>query len=187
MTDLGGALRTVVGVLEGGGIPYMVIGGLANLVWGEPRTTTDLDITVEARDTARFLTVAARCGELLGDDPREVAERGRLVPVRTDQGVRVDFALATLSFETEAIERARRIALLGVDVRVVTSEDLIVMKSVSERARDHEDVIGIVRRQGETLDVGRLDRILEGLAADLAEPAIGERWREAKRRAAGGA
>ena len=40
------ALVTICHVLEGGGIPYMVIGGLANAVWGEPRATLDIDITV---------------------------------------------------------------------------------------------------------------------------------------------
>lgn len=29
-------------------VPYMVIGGVANAVWGEPRATLDIDVTLAA-------------------------------------------------------------------------------------------------------------------------------------------
>ena len=34
---------SIADVLSGIGIPYMVIGGMANAVWGEPRATLDID------------------------------------------------------------------------------------------------------------------------------------------------
>lgn len=43
MSGLEAALAEVAGRLEERGFPYMVIGGMANLQWGEPRTTQDLD------------------------------------------------------------------------------------------------------------------------------------------------
>ena len=43
---LAGALRQLSQLLDRLGLPYMVIGGVANLVWGEPRTTQDVDVTV---------------------------------------------------------------------------------------------------------------------------------------------
>ena len=39
MGQLEDALQSVVSVLEEQGLPYMLIGGMANLVWGESRTT----------------------------------------------------------------------------------------------------------------------------------------------------
>lgn len=163
----------------------MLIGGIANLVWGEPRTTVDLDITVDVGQggTGEFLAVARQCGEPLADDPADLAERGRVVPIRTHGGVRVDFVLATLPFELDAIQRAARVPVAGVEVRVCTAEDLIVMKAVSQRPRDHEDILGVLRRQGEALDLTRLDRTLEALAADLEQPELADRWHEAKRAA----
>ena len=44
MTALESALLEAVGILDRIGIPYMLIGGLAVSLWGEPRST--LDITV---------------------------------------------------------------------------------------------------------------------------------------------
>ena len=44
-------------------MPYVVIGGLANAAWGEPRATLDIDVTVwvaEAHIDAAIANLAAR-------------------------------------------------------------------------------------------------------------------------------
>ena len=183
MSELAAALHQVASELDEAEIPYMVIGGLANLVWGDPRTTRDVDVTADISQvgTEGILEVAGRLGRPLADDPRDIAERGRLVPLRTDSGVRVDLVLAALPFEMEAIRRAREIEVEGVPVRVCTPEDLIVMKSVSRRPRDHEDVIGVLRRQRDSLDLDALESTITGLAEDLADPEIASRWKAARR------
>ncbi|HEX9824081.1 MAG TPA: nucleotidyltransferase [Actinomycetota bacterium] len=185
MTGLKAALGRTVEVLRSEHIPYMVIGGIANLVWGEARTTTDLDLTVDVDSIGveRFLPVARRCGSPIPDDPLETAQRGRLVPVRTTEGIRIDFALAALPFESEAIGRAKTVQALDVEFKVCTAEDLIIMKSVAPRPRDRTDVVGVLRRQGRTLDLARLDEILEGLAEDIGRPEIAELWLAAKQAA----
>jgi hypothetical protein len=163
----------------------MLIGGFANLVWGEPRTTIDLDITVdlEVFGAARFVDLLAEIGNPIVDDPLAFAERTRVMPVRTDGGVVVDFILATLPYERDAIARSVPMEIEGEQVSVCTPEDLILHKIVSTRARDHEDVVGVLRRQAGRLSIDWLDPIVEGLARDLDEPEIAERFRQAKRAA----
>ena len=46
MTDQEAALVLIAETLEALQIPYVVIGGMANAIWGEPRATLDIDITV---------------------------------------------------------------------------------------------------------------------------------------------
>ena len=46
MTRFEDALLAIARFLENAAVPYMVIGGVANLFWGVPRTTLDVDITV---------------------------------------------------------------------------------------------------------------------------------------------
>ena len=41
-------LRRVAQQFEGAGLPYMVIGGQAVLLYGEPRLTKDIDVTLGA-------------------------------------------------------------------------------------------------------------------------------------------
>lgn len=178
-------MALVVGVLTRAELPYMVIGGLANLVWGEPRTTTDIDITVDVHEfgLTQFSKLVAEIGEPLPENPIAFAERTRVMPVRTHQGVIVDFVLATLPFERDAIERATIHEIESVEIKVCTPEDLILHKIVSTRARDHEDIVGVLKRQGDRLDMVRLDQVIQGFAEDLAEPEIAERFQQAKRAA----
>ena len=44
-------LERIGGTIERAGIPYMVIGGQAVLLYGEPRLTQDIDITLAARSS----------------------------------------------------------------------------------------------------------------------------------------
>ncbi len=46
MPELDDALTTLASWLDQEHVPYMVIGGFAVTVWGEPRFTRDLDVTV---------------------------------------------------------------------------------------------------------------------------------------------
>lgn len=62
-----------------------------------------------------------------------------------------------LPFEQEAIERATIWELPdGLRFRTCSAEDLIVYKLVAARPGDIQDVIGVVRRQSERLDVDRI-------------------------------
>ncbi|MBC7346448.1 MAG: hypothetical protein H5U00_03190 [Clostridia bacterium] len=44
MTSLERSLKQVTAFFQQERIPYMFIGGIANLIWGQPRLTQDLDV-----------------------------------------------------------------------------------------------------------------------------------------------
>ena len=46
MTQLETALVEITSFLDRSGLPYMLIGGLAVAMWGEPRATLDVDLSV---------------------------------------------------------------------------------------------------------------------------------------------
>ena len=46
MTPIEHALVSFARILSENEIPYMIIGGMANAVWGEPRATIDIDVTI---------------------------------------------------------------------------------------------------------------------------------------------
>lgn len=175
MNGLDDALASLASTLEQRGIPYMVIGGFANLIWGEPRTTLDLDVTVATEDVL-LIEAARAAGQIMVNDPVAFLERARVLPVRLPDGTRVDLIAATLPYEMDAVSRARSTTVAGRSVRVCTPEDLIIHKIVSERPKDQQDVVGVFRRQGARLDLAFLDPIVEGLARDLGKPEIWERY-----------
>lgn len=70
MTRLDQAVAHVAGTLDRLGIPYMVIGGFAVTVWGEPRLTQDVDVTI-ACDPGDAATVARLAEALAQPDVLE--------------------------------------------------------------------------------------------------------------------
>lgn len=188
MGQLEDALRSVVSVLEELKLPYMLIGGMANLVWGEARTTQDIDITVQVDPPALPETVTRlmQVFRALPKNPLTFVRQTRVLPIVTKDSVRTDLIFAELPYQEQAIRRARPVALGGVMVQVCTPEDLIIHKIISERAKDLDDVKGIVRIQGSRLDRAYLDSLVLGLAIDLERPEIRQfylsLWRKPRRR-----
>ncbi len=143
-------LTRIAAALDEAGIPYMVIGGQAVLVHGEPRLTRDIDVTVglDIEGLDRLLTTVERAGlRPLPEDPVAFARDTMVLPsVDPESGIRVDLILSFTTYELEAIERARPAPGGLGTVRFATAEDLIVHKMIAGRARDLEDVRSILLR-----------------------------------------
>lgn len=184
MNGLTGPLLEITRHLDSAGIPYMVIGGFANLQWGRPRITEDLDITVSVpeREWDDFIRAVATRFDLLPADPASFARETRVLPVRAGS-VRIDLIFAGMLYEEEAIRRSVPVTVEGESVHICTAEDLILHKLVSERPRDLEDVEGVIIRQAGNLDRGYLDPKIRELAAGMERPAIESFYRECLRKA----
>ena len=59
MTPLDHAVRDITQALDVLGIAYAIVGGIANAVWGEPRATIDVDVTVAVDEADLTTTVRA--------------------------------------------------------------------------------------------------------------------------------
>jgi len=130
--------------LDRGGVPYMVMGGQAVLLYGEPRLTRDIDITVglDSSEWDRIERIAQKVGlEVLVEEPEEFVKRTMVLPVRDGRsGIRVDFIFSNSLFERTALKRTKEANILGGAVRFASLEDVVVQKMVAGRARDMEDV-----------------------------------------------
>lgn len=162
----------------------MVIGGQAVLVYGEPRLTKDVDITLGA--TLERLDEVVGAVRTLGleilVDPDEFTPRTMVVPCRDPTtGTRIDLVLSDSAYEREALRRVRTIDLAGARVRFVSPEDLIVHKVIAGRPRDLEDVRSILVKNP-ALDLAWVRRWLDEFTAALAEP-FRERFDELARSA----
>lgn len=137
------------------GVASVVIGGLAVVVWGEPRLTRDVDVKVQLqRDQTSYLLDILRADyKLLSDDPEQTLQRMGILFIESRAGLRLDLLLADTPFDTLAIDRGSKVEIRPKQVvTVCTPEDLILYKMISTRPRDREDVRGIVRRQSDNLD-----------------------------------
>lgn len=163
-------LKLLAHELDDARILYMVIGGQAVQLYGEPRMTRDIDLTLGlgSEGLDRVVEVCSRCGlKPLPSSPAEFVRETMVLPAMDERtGIRVDFVFSATDYERQAIERSRAVKLGGVDVRFAAAEDVVIHKLVAGRPRDLEDVLGIVaKNQG--LDRGYVERWLRAFDRTL--------------------
>ena len=141
-------LRRIAGGLKQASIPYMVIGGQAVLLYGEPRLTRDIDVTlgIGVGELARIKKVLPAMGlKILVKNDREFVERTMVLPTKDKESeIRVDFIFSFSPYERQAIGKARDIKLGRTRVKFASLEDVVIHKVISGRPRDLEDIKSIL-------------------------------------------
>jgi hypothetical protein len=134
-------------------LPYMIIGGQAVLLYGEPRLTRDIDITLGVNaDYINELLAVVRELSLrpIPEDIESFVRQTMVLPAFDETtGIRVDFIFSFTPYEMEAIKRARRIKILEQEVCFASPEDVIIHKIFAGRPRDIEDVRTIILKSPE--------------------------------------
>jgi hypothetical protein len=144
-------LARLARALDSASIPYMIIGGQAVLLHGEPRLTRDIDLTLgcDASELDRVLSTTAKAGLQPAVTQIEgfVRKTNVLPLMDRSSSIRVDMIFSFTPYEAEAIQRAIAVSLGGETVHFATAEDLIIHKLVAGRPRDLEDVRGVLLRR----------------------------------------
>jgi predicted nucleotidyltransferase len=174
------AIRAVVGFLINQNVPYMVIGGMANAVWGEVRATRDADfkISIGEHSLSEFRDlVLGRFPERQTGVPPHLQSR-HVIHIWAMPGVAVDLLVGIFDYERQAIDRASEMTVEGVRVRMCTAEDLIVHKVVANRAQDWIDVERVLMRQKSKLDQKYILGWIQQFAEGLDNPELLRRYRQ---------
>lgn len=168
------SLEIIVNWLEKKEIPYMVFGGIANSLYGNPRQTFDIDIKISLctdRETTDLIDALRTIATVLPENPMKFITETNVLPI-TVKGVRVDLVFARLPFEKDAIERSDVKQFLSFDIKVCRVEDFILQKVVSTRAKDWDDIAMVVCLQKETIDWDYLLSHCRQLAEFLSDSEI---------------
>ena len=141
-------LSRIASALSARKLPYMIIGGQAVLLYGEPRLTKDIDITLGV-NIDRLDELLSMSGDLslapLPEDVQAFVQKTMVLPVLDRRiGIRVDFIFSFTPYETQAIRRARKVTLAGQEVCFASLEDLMIHKIFAGRPRDIEDVRNLI-------------------------------------------
>lgn len=142
-------LREATSLLDRERLAHVVFGSLATVTMARHRELTpeeDIDLLVRPPDAARAAQVLAAGGYVVEDtDPSWIHKAKRL-------GVTVDLihrAGREVHLDPEMLERAARVPVLGVPVRLIPAEDLAVIKAVlhdETRPGDWFDALALVDR-----------------------------------------
>lgn len=167
------AIAALGATFEALGTPWMVIGGVAVVARGVARLTDDVDATVAGAEfeLEAALIALSRHGFVPRiEDAVSFARQNQVLLLRHEpDGTPLDLSLAWLPFELEALERAERMDLGGVDAPVATIDDLLVYKAIAWRPRDRDDIERLLAT-GHAVDIQRVQAVVEQLAAALEDP-----------------
>lgn len=129
-------------------IPYMIIGGQAVLLYGEPRLTRDIDITlgINADHVNELLAIVRELSlKPMAEDIESFVMQTMVLPALDETtGIRVDFIFSFTPYEAEAIKRTKKIEMLNQEVCFASPEDVIIHKVFAGRPRDLEDARTII-------------------------------------------
>jgi hypothetical protein len=171
-------LRHVIGALERLKIPYAIVGSYASGIWGEPRMTLDIDIVVQLSvDQAARLVGAFPSGEyyvsrLAVDEA--VRNHGQFNVIHPTSGNKVDFMIVgPTPWAASQIARRHRVQFLpDLAGHVAAPDDVILGKLMyyCEGGSDKHlrDIAGILKRSGELVDRGYVERMANDLCASDA-------------------
>ena len=184
----GQILEAVAAVLDDLNIPYLVGGSFASIAYGTHRTTQDVDFVVDIRlNQADSLVEALKERFYISDDAvREgIRRRGMFNAIHYETSFKVDFyVLKEGAYDRVQFERRGAATLDETSERMImmaSPEDTVVKKlewyklgeCISER--QWNDVIGVMKVQGERLDEKYMREWADKLGiADLLEKALTE-------------
>jgi hypothetical protein len=133
--DIFSVFSEVTRRLESANVPYMVVGSVASMIYGEPRLTKDMDLVIDLLPAG-----ARRLAELFPLDEfycppeealsAELAERGQFNLIHHSTGIKVDLIVRkTTEHAVVEFSRRRREPLWeDYDAYIASPEDVIVKK-----------------------------------------------------------
>lgn len=152
--------------IEAQGWDFFFIGGIAVQIWGEPRLTKDIDLTIftNLRDEPELIELILSKYRPKLYDAGEFALTNRVLPVTAPSGVPIDFTLAGLADVSEPLARASYQDFGdGTLLKICSADDLVIMKTLAGRSRDWPDIEAVLIKQ-RNLDWEYIDASIEALS-----------------------
>lgn len=162
------------------GLNWYVFGAQAACLYGQPRMSADVDITIgegplsvpalaRALEDAGFSLRIALSGDFL--------RTTHFLPfVHKKTGMPIDMVIASTALQAEFMARRKQMDIQGVHVSLISPEDLVVTKVLAGRRKDLADIRGILDVQRTTLDMHYIRRLLSELSSALSDPRLLSRF-----------
>lgn len=177
-TEFQSLLDRLVRLLDAAEVPFMIAGSFASSAHGLPRTTQDLDMVIDPRDSEALDSfVRSMSPDEFYADPDAARDallhRSMFNVIDHASGWKIDFIIRkNRAFSRDEFARRMKLTLLDVSVYIASPEDTIVAKLEWSRQsggseRQRRDVAGILATVGQELDRAHVERWVHEL--DLAD------------------
>ena len=175
------SVARLVSYLDEAGIPYMVVGSVASTLYGEPRSTLDVDMVVDPTpQSLRRLMQALPEEDYYFDEgaAMEALNLQRMFNVLDQQEIlKLDLIVRKSgTYDAVAFKRRVRMEIGGVSLFFASAEDTILAKLRWSQATDSErqlrDIQGVIRVMDDDLDWTYLDAWAEQLGVEAQLQAL---------------
>jgi len=171
------ALRKVLAAIEGSGFKAVAIGGIAHQAWGSKKAADKVELLLSTGEDKRETILGAARGEGLQQAPGGGPLNLRYNDAKLGGSGAVDLVEGTTPYLKQVIARAQPSAVLQVQIRVATCEDLILLRAGSPDPADRALVIELLRGAAGRIDAPYLKK--EAEAAGVFDK-LKSAWQEAK-------
>jgi Uncharacterised nucleotidyltransferase len=179
MSDLAPFLHTICGFLDECGIAYMLTGSLVSSYYGDPRTTRDLDLVVNATEPPDerikgFVDLCEKEGFYVATEAAlgpwsEGRRQFNVISAMT--GWKADIMwVQRRPFSREEFARRREINLMGINIPVPSPEDIVLAKlewGNSPESRQFADAVSVLSNYKDHVDSDYLRRWSRELGIEL--------------------
>jgi len=153
-------LKLVCTFLNEEKVPYVVVGGLAVLFYGIPRTTMDIDIIIEMDMPQVWKFVEFLKGNDFFADEEDIkmafADKSHASIEDKTSMIRLDIKGIYGENDRLTLKRRRKVSLADFKLYIASSEDTIANKLLFGSEQDIKDAEGIYARQFDNLDMAYL-------------------------------
>ncbi|MBE0516894.1 MAG: nucleotidyl transferase AbiEii/AbiGii toxin family protein [Methanophagales archaeon] len=160
-------LKLVCTFLNGEEVEYVVVGGLAVLFYGIPRTTMDIDLIIAAdmAETKQFVEFLKANDFFADEGDIKVAleEKSHATIEDKTSMIRLDIKGIYTENDLITLKRRRKINLTDFEFYVASPEDTIANKLLFGSEQDIKDAEGIYVRQFDNLETGYLTECCNNL------------------------
>ena len=177
-------LRHLITALEELDIRYALVGSVASMAYGEPRTTLDIDVVADIRvDHLPGLKRKFPEPEFFLDEiaaRQEIADRRSFQILAVLSGFKIDVFVPRSELDRRQIAGGRRIIAVGdLEAAFAPPEELIVHKMVFYQEGGSEkhlrDIASMLEISGDEIDRGRIAGWAERLSLTEVWKAVTER------------
>ncbi len=165
------------------GVEWMVAGGVAAILYGEPRLTLDIDVVVALRErdaehfAKQFPDTEFYCPpiEVIVQEAARAAY-GHFNVLHLESDARADvYLVGDDALSKQGLATKREVQLVGLTVPIASPEHVILQKlrfrQQGASERHLRDVRTVLRVMGSAIDV-------ESLAREAGELGVSAQWRE---------
>jgi predicted nucleotidyltransferase len=149
-------LKELSKVLKKHQINLVLMGGIAASILARPRSTFDIDglISASEEEIRRILPALKKKGFKFDNKKplKCIADLPFITLNFSRTKTYADLFIAADKFQKEVMHRAKSVKYNKIEIKIVTAEDLILIKLKSGREKDLEDVREILKENSTKLD-----------------------------------